>query len=208
MKFIYVGDPMCSWCWGFAPVVEEVERRYAAPLEIVVGGLRPGPAAEPLDNIRPYLVEHWVDIGERTGQPFDLAGLDRSDWLYDTEMPARAVVAVRETVPDRTLAAFTRLQRAFYGEAIDVTEPSAYPALLSEVGADAALELFRSEDSKALAWRDFARARDWGIGGFPTLLVEHAGHLQIVTRGYVAGDELLPALDDWVEQQLAGGAVG
>lgn len=207
MKFIYVGDPMCSWCWGFAPVVEAIEQRYDAPLEIVVGGLRPGPAAEPLDNLRPYLVEHWVEIGERTGQPFDLAGLDRSGWLYDTELPARAVVAVREAVPAQTLAAFTRLQRAFYAEAVDVTDPAVYPGLLSEVGAAAAIELLQSEESKALAWHDFGRSREWGIGGFPTLLVEHGGQLRIVTRGYVAGEELLPALDGWVEEQLAGGPV-
>ena len=27
LGFIYVGDPMCSWCWGFAPALEQLERR-------------------------------------------------------------------------------------------------------------------------------------------------------------------------------------
>ncbi|MCH7478788.1 MAG: DsbA family protein, partial [SAR324 cluster bacterium] len=22
----YFGDPMCSWCWGFKPVLEQVDR--------------------------------------------------------------------------------------------------------------------------------------------------------------------------------------
>ena len=22
--FLYLGDPMCSWCWGFAPVLERL----------------------------------------------------------------------------------------------------------------------------------------------------------------------------------------
>ncbi|MDH5427723.1 MAG: DsbA family protein, partial [Nitrospirota bacterium] len=25
---IYVADPMCSWCWGFSPVLEEIRRLY------------------------------------------------------------------------------------------------------------------------------------------------------------------------------------
>ncbi|MFQ5523922.1 MAG: DsbA family protein, partial [Acidimicrobiia bacterium] len=39
-KLIYVGDPMCSWCWGFAPEIEDLADEY--PVEVVVGGLRPG----------------------------------------------------------------------------------------------------------------------------------------------------------------------
>lgn len=203
---MYVGDPMCSWCWGFAPAVEAIAGRYPFPLDVIVGGLRPGPAAEPLDSLRPFLTKHWIEIEERTGQPFDLAGLNRQDWMYDTEMPARAVVAVRTDVPDLTLASFVRIQRAFYAEAIDVTDPTVYGELLSDIGAGAALDLFRSEESKRLAWEDFSLSRAWGIGGFPSLLVEHEDQLQIVTRGYVAPDALLPALDAWVQANTTHGS--
>jgi putative protein-disulfide isomerase len=192
---------MCSWCWGFAPVIETIADRYETPVEVVVGGLRPGPAAEPLDSIRPYLTKHWVEIAERTGQPFDLAGLDRQDWVYDTEMAARAVVSVRQTVPDKTLEAFTRIQRAFYAEAVDVTDANALAPIFSELEATAALPLFESDESKTLAWDDFGRARSLGINGFPGLLVFHDDSYQIVTRGYVAGEQLLPLLDDWMTEQ-------
>ena len=46
LRFIYFADPMCSWCWGFAPVIEQtLRRRYgeAIPVRLVLGGLRPGP---------------------------------------------------------------------------------------------------------------------------------------------------------------------
>ena len=40
----YVADPMCSWCWGFSPVIEAIQREYGGRLEVEVllGGLRPG----------------------------------------------------------------------------------------------------------------------------------------------------------------------
>ena len=44
-EFVYVGDPMCSWCWGFAPVLERMQEVYDVPLRVVVGGLRPGSEA-------------------------------------------------------------------------------------------------------------------------------------------------------------------
>ena len=41
---LYIADPMCSWCYGFAPVITEIAQRLAglAPVRVVMGGLRPG----------------------------------------------------------------------------------------------------------------------------------------------------------------------
>ena len=42
-RLLYVMDPMCSWCWGFAPVVEalaEQAARVGVALELRLGGLR------------------------------------------------------------------------------------------------------------------------------------------------------------------------
>ena len=39
----YFGDTMCSWCWGFNPVLEQVEQGYPELKRItVMGGLRGG----------------------------------------------------------------------------------------------------------------------------------------------------------------------
>jgi len=41
---IYFADPMCSWCYGFSPVIDDIRRAYgnALPIRVVMGGLRPG----------------------------------------------------------------------------------------------------------------------------------------------------------------------
>ena len=38
---VYIADPMCSWCWGFAPVIDELVREFAGQLSlrVVAGGL-------------------------------------------------------------------------------------------------------------------------------------------------------------------------
>ena len=35
--FIYFADPMCSWCYGFAPVIETLAKQFEGrlPLRIV-----------------------------------------------------------------------------------------------------------------------------------------------------------------------------
>ncbi len=79
-EFIYVGDAMCSWCWGFASTVNQLERRFTIPIKFINGGLRPGPNAQPLDDdLRSYLQRAWQQVGRASGQPFDLGALQARD---------------------------------------------------------------------------------------------------------------------------------
>ena len=104
-EFVYVGDPMCSWCWGFAPVLERMQEVYDVPLRVVVGGLRPGSEAEELDDrFAGVLAHHWEQVELASGQPFDSTPLERREgWRYDTEVPAIAVVTMRELNEPQTV---------------------------------------------------------------------------------------------------------
>ncbi len=201
LGFVYVGDPMCSWCWGFAPVLEKLETRYTIPITTVVGGLRPGPDAEPLNrSMRDMLAHHWDQVEAGTGQPFDRSGLDRENWVYDTELPARAVVTMRDMNAKETLAFFTRVQHAFYADAADVTSVSVYPGLLDGFAVDTATFMDRLEDeaSREAAWGDFMAARRLGVAGFPTLLLRIEDGHAMVTRGYAPYEALEPAITSWL----------
>jgi putative protein-disulfide isomerase len=202
LEFIYIGDPMCSWCWGFAPVLERMTEVYEIPIRVVVGGLRPGGEGEELDDrVAMTLAHHWEQVEHASGQPFDHAFLDRRNgWVYDTEVPAIAVAAMRELSPNETLRFHTRLQRAFYAEGIDITDRAIHPGLLDnfDVDADKFTQLLASEETRKRAWQDFAEARSYGATGFPTLIVRDGEEYGIVTRGYLPADRLLPTLSDWL----------
>ncbi len=182
---------MCSWCWGFAPEIESLAEDF--DVEVVVGGLRPGPSAQGLtDRMAEFLRHHWVEIAERTGQPFDIAFLERTDgWLYDTEPAAVAVVTMRDLNDAGTLPYFTDIQRAFYEEGRDVTDfdvladlTAPYPVDRSEFRAR-----LDTAEAKRTAWSDFSRARNWGISGFPTLVGELTGdRLALLARGWTRAD--------------------
>ena len=211
LEFIYVGDPMCSWCWGFASVLDEMADRYEIPIRTVVGGLRPGANAEPLDEItRRTLAEHWRHVEEASGQPFDHSALDRTDWIYDTELAAIGVVTMRRLYPEAAFSFFKRLQRAFYAECVDITDPEAYPALLDGFDVDHGrfMELLGSEEMKHAAWQDFAEARRLSAHGFPTLLLRVEDEYLIVTRGYLPWEALEPALTRWLRDRFGSDAQG
>lgn len=203
-EFVYVGDPMCSWCWGFAPVLERLVSHYDLPVRTVVGGLRPGSRAEQLDDeFREFLLHHWEQVEDKSGQPFDPAVLDRDGWAYDTEPACRAVVTMRELAPQETLRWFARLQRAFYAEGVDVTDLAAIPPLLDgfDVDADAFTRLLHAEETLERTREDFAESRSYGVTGFPTLLFRDGDELFLATTGYLPWEQLEPGLTEWLGER-------
>lgn len=211
LELIYVGDPMCSWCWGFAPVLERLEERYEPPIRTVVGGLRSGSDAQPLDDrMRAFLTHHWEQVRAASGQPFAGGALEREDWVYDTEPACRSVVTVRGLTPDRTLEWFARIQRAFYVEGRDVTDPDVHAELVVEVDVDPAVFAERMDSAAARdeTRDDFAEARRLGAMGFPTLLFRDGEDVVTVTRGFVPFEQLEPRLTGWLSDRYGEAADG
>ena len=211
-EFIYVGDVMCSWCWGFAPTLERLSDNFDIPIRVVNGGLRPGPNAEPLDDrMAEFLRHHWDEVSAASGQPFDPTFLERRDgWRYDTELPAIAVTTMRAHRPDETLAFFKTLQHAFYADGVDVTDPTQYGDLVADFDVDP--ETFVTElatdEAKWAAWEDFEQSRALGISGFPALLLRLGDRPAIVTRGYAPYDSLEQPLVEFIREQAGSELLG
>ena len=197
LEIIYVSDPMCSWCWGFAPVIEQIRRdtKDVAAFRIIVGGLRPGDAAQKMDaHLKATIREHWQHVQEATGQPFNFEFFERTDFVYDTEPPARAVVTVRHLAPEKELTFLHALQHAFYSRNLDITAVSNYEDILRQYSLDsvAFLAAFQADEMKTAMRRDFEEARQFGIHGFPSVLLRNGRKMALLSRGYQSFENLSP----------------
>lgn len=204
-RLLYVMDPMCSWCWGFAPVAEAlVEQARLAGVEVhlVVGGLRTGSGAALEPTTRRYIFEHWQAVTEATGQPFRFEGALPEGFVYDTEPACRAIVTARSLAADCAWKLLGLIQRAFYVEGLDVTRASVLVALAEQAGVPRIefAEAFDRAEQHAATAADFTWVQDLGIAGFPTLLAERNGQLALLTNGYQPLSELSPLLGRWLER--------
>ena len=210
LELIYVADPMCSWCWGFAPVIEKVEVSSGIPLRIIVGGLRPGRQAERLELIRDYVGHHWKQVAAVSGQPFDVAGLDREDWMYDTMVADTAVVTMRQIAPDETRRFLHAVQRAFYANRVDVTDELVYRDLVEgfPVDPDEFVTQLDSSEMRALAEQDFLEANWLGVSGFPTLLLRDGASTTPISLGYAPFDTVAGRINTLVQKMYPDAAAG
>jgi len=194
MNLIYVGDPMCSWCYGFAAPLDELlaDPQGTAPLQLalVMGGLRPF-TTEPIAPARAdELVGHWHHVAQASGQPFVDApntAMHQPGFIYDTEPASRATVAVRSLWPQQVWRYFKAVQHAFYAEGRNVVEPAVLADLAEQLGLPRTefANAFASQAMRDATLQDFQQSQAWGIRGFPTLVAEHGDHLHLVGSGFM-----------------------
>ena len=103
-KIIFVGDPMCSWCWGFEPVLEKLRKNYE--ISFIAGGLRTQGQSVWDQNFKDELLHHWREVEKATGQEFNEEFFKRKDFVYDTYPSCQAAVTMRKFHLKRHLITF------------------------------------------------------------------------------------------------------
>ena len=87
---IYFADPMCSWCYGFWPVIAAVQAAFGEtlPIRLVMGGLRPG------------TTEVMMHPGTDNSRL-----IPACDWEHDFEAEMQAIVSpkVRRMIADKAV---------------------------------------------------------------------------------------------------------
>ncbi|MEO0723993.1 MAG: DsbA family protein [Bacteroidota bacterium] len=203
-EIIYVGDPMCSWCWGISPALHQLEVSVAQqglPFRIVVGGLRPGGGDPWNEQFQDFLKHHWAEVNERSGQPFGYTLFERETFNYDTEPSCRAVIVARKMDPAQEHHFFELVQHYFYVRSEDPTEAEFYRPICKELGLDYEqfVRLFNSQEVRDITQAEFAMNRQWGVRGYPTVLYRKADKLYLIARGYATFEQMQGQIDQFVK---------
>lgn len=200
----YFADPMCSWCWGFAPVISAINETYRdrIALALVMGGLRPGTVEPVTPEFRAEIRHHWEEVQRRTGQPFRFEDALPDGFVYDTEPACRAVVTMEELAPEAKFAYFKSVQAAFYAEGRDVTQPATLASLAVAHGLEEQRfrEHFDAEYIKRKTFQHFEQTQEAGIRGFPTVVLQDEHGFTLLTYGYAPLAELQPKIDAWLTE--------
>lgn len=202
---LYVADPMCSWCYGFAPVIAAIVDRLGErlPVQLMMGGLRAGNTKPMSGADKTTIAGHWRKVEQATGQRFDFERFAaREGWVYDTEPACRAVVTMRLLNPALALPFMSRVQQAFYAEGRDTTDDAVLADIAAEAGVDREMYFaeFVTQEARVVTQRDFMAAGRAGISGFPTLLAgDGTGNYLLVTNGYRPLEGLREALEKWLD---------
>jgi len=202
-ELIYIGDPMCSWCWGFSPVWQEIRKQFQDHLafSVMVGGLRSGISEVLNEELKQYIRGHWTEVNQMTGQPFSFDFFNRDNFIYNTEPACRAIVTIRNLKPNLVFSYFESLHYSFYVENHDITTTAVLASNGEKIGVanETFQPMFNSQKIIDETSSDFETVKKMGVFGFPSLVLKEDEKIIPVSRGY----QTLDALSSRLKELLA-----
>ncbi|RHW74658.1 DsbA family protein [Colwellia sp. RSH04] len=175
----YIYDPMCSWCWGYRPVWDEIQKLLPTniTIEYVAGGLAPDSKKTMPNEQQLAIQQHWRTIEKRLGTEFNF-----DFWLQNT--PRRSTYDACRTVIAASYQAqhiqmIDAIQRAYYLRAMNPSDESVLYKVAKEVAEQSNgefsyekfVEDFTSDELERELTKQIEQARTLSSQGFPSLVL-------------------------------------
>ena len=195
----YLFDPLCGWCYGTSPVLQQLAQHSHIHLELAPMGLFSGAGGHVMDaGFAAYAWSNDQRIQKLTGQRFTEAYraqvLGKTGSRFGSDAVTLALTAVSLTEPHRELAALKLLQEARYVQGQDTSALSTVVDILREHDLALAAELLLAGDSQ-LKTANNTRVQQaqqlmlsLGAQGVPALVLSQGDSLRLLRRELLFGD--------------------
>lgn len=199
---LYIYDPLCGWCYGFSPVMKQLQETYGDQLtfEVLSGGMVMGDRVGPIGQVAPYISWAYKHVEERCGVTFGegfLEGvLKPGTAIFSSEKPCIALTVFKIHQPENAVSFAHDLQHAVYHDGKDLTADDTYLALVKPYGIDgqAFVENLNDADFKRKTYGEFKTVQEIGVSGFPTVLLLTERQNYLLARGYTDFEPLNRAI--------------
>jgi putative protein-disulfide isomerase len=202
----YLFDPLCGWCYGASPVIQQLGQQTDIQLELAPTGLFAGGGRSMDAAFADYAWSNDLRIAKLTGQRFteayrrNVLGCHGS--RFDSGAATLALAAVSLLEPLRELETLKVLQEARYVQGLDTCDVPVVEKLLRDQGLAVAANRFAAADVELLAanavriQKGQGLMQTFGAQGVPALVVsdDKGGRLLSGQALYGNFDKLLASI--------------
>jgi putative protein-disulfide isomerase len=192
-RFIYVMDPMCSWCWAFNTSISALKHKYPHfNWTYLMGGLAPDSDETMAEEMQLKLQSIWQHIEQATGTTFNHDFWSANTPRRSTYPACRAVIAAEQLMPGAGEKMITRIQESYYLKAKNPSNDDLLIDLAQDIKLDKDLfrEKLRHPDTQLELEQQIKQGYTLGAQGFPSLFIESNGDISALSYGYCDKDTL------------------
>ena len=177
MVLYYVHDPMCSWCWGFAPVLKDLLEKLPDGMRVqrLLGGLAPDTAAPMPKDMRQTIEATWRRIQETIpGTVFNYDFWTHCSPRRSTFAACRAVIAARMQGAAFDARMTRAIQLAYYTRAQNPSDDATLVELAGELDLNmpAFITALHSEPVQQQLLTEIELSRQLQATSFPSLVLK------------------------------------
>ncbi|WP_350545736.1 MULTISPECIES: DsbA family protein [unclassified Pseudoalteromonas] len=185
-KLVYVHDPMCSWCWGYAPSWLKLKAALESNLviEYKVGGLAPDSQDPMPQNMQDMLQNTWHKIAAQLGTEFNFDFWRNCQPRRSTYPACRAALIARKAGKESAMVA--AIQQAYYLNAQNPSDESTLISLAEQIGLNKAqfANRLQSKELNDELIAELNYVHSLPIQGFPSLVLINDNKVHPIAINY------------------------
>ena len=198
----YIGDPMCSWCYGMSDILKDTQEYCAKngiKFQTIVAGLRASGQVLWDKRFKGFLKEEWTNISNRTGKKFSFEILDLLNFDYDTTPACKAVLISKILSFNNSkivLEFFSKIQEKFYANSQDTKKLEFYKLICEDLNLDFEefSKLFEDKSLDKKLQTEFIFGRNLS-SSFPSLILVNKKQQVNISIGYSSLEEVISRIN-------------
>lgn len=202
MKLIYVYDALCAWCYGYTPVMLQLQEQFAGEIEfeILSGGMLLDENHRPASILYNYMKSTHKQVQETAGVIFGTAFLEeylQTEDIMDSGKPGIALTVFKEYQPEKAISFAHDMQVALNYDGKSLNDDKTYIEILEKykISAPEFLDKMKQDKYREETQEEFDQVKEWDIVGFPVVIMDDGEKLHLVGRGFMPKDRMLHAID-------------
>ncbi len=195
MRFLYVMDPMCAWCYGFQPELEKFLKQYpAAEVDWIMGGLAPDTKEPMHENLKKAISSYWYQIEKVSQVTFNHTYWTLNTPYRSTYQACRAVISAEKLAVKSAPKMVQAIQASYYREARNPSLDQTLIDCARSLGLDEKQfvgTLFSTETERQFK-EHLNIARRFQVRGFPAFFyINENNEVYPITSGFCKAEELV-----------------
>ncbi len=197
----YVYDPMCAWCYAFAPTFKEIKENLPTNVKIVYvpGGLAPHTNEPMPQDMREKIQSYWYQIEEQVGTKFNHDFWTKCTPRRATYLSCEATLAAK--IQNKEEEMITAIQEAYYQRAMNPSDEDTLIQLAKELHLD--IELFKNSLYSEENIKHFSQMRDLRrrlhLNSFPSLAIKYKKEIYPINIKYNDSEYILKQIKNLTE---------
>ena len=191
-------DPMCSWCFAFAEPLRQLQTQTNLSIEWIMGGLAPDNDEPMSEEMKATIAGYWQKISALTGVQFNHDFWSNNIPRRSSYPACRAVIAAEKMMPGSSQQMAGSIQQAYFEQAQSPSDTEVLISCAEKIGLNA--ERFghelHGEAVEMILQQHLNLVQQWGIQGFPALLLTQHRKAAPLTLGYCSTAELTAHYQD------------
>lgn len=188
MQLLYIMDPMCAWCYGFAPELEEFLKKHpSVEIEYIMGGLALDNDVPMDENLRQAISSYWYEIEKKTQVTFNHDYWKLNTPYRSTYPACRAVITAEILKEKSTVLIIKAIQSAYYKEAKNPSLEQTLIECAKSIGLNEKefKKALHSERTEKKFKQDLILSQQLQARAFPTLMyINEKNQAYTLVQGY------------------------